>query len=394
MRPRYLEPTMVRRETRALSAERVIAATGIHEPGVVLVEGGLIKEVGPLEDRSTEPEFEVIAPGFCDLQVNGIGTIDVAAAAGEDWDALGEALLAQGVTTWCPTLVTAPALETASACERAAEAMTKVRPGHPEIAGVHLEGPFITVIGAHRREYVIGRIEPSWVESLNQVVRIVTLAPEVPGAERAIPMLREKGILVSLGHSACDSDQAHAAISAGARLVTHLGNASGPFHQRAPGLLGAALADDRVAVSLIADLEHVHADFLRLAFKAKSPGSVVLVTDAVAALAGTVGPVALTGGSEEGSAARLSDGTLAGSSLAMDAAVNNVVANVGIGIDRAVEAASTTPSRLLGLDDRGSISVGRRADLVALRRTDATAPARPRLQVEAVWVGGHLSWPL
>src|SRR3984957_19789526 len=152
VRARYLETTMAESGTSALSAQLVITPTGILSPGVVLVGGGLIREVRPLGDESEAPAFEVLAPGFCDLQVNGIGAIDVAVAAGDDWDELGEALLAQGVTTWCPTLVAAPETETISACERIAVAMKKIRPGHPEIAGVHLEGPFITVAGAHRAE--------------------------------------------------------------------------------------------------------------------------------------------------------------------------------------------------------------------------------------------------
>jgi N-acetylglucosamine-6-phosphate deacetylase len=120
---------------------------------------------------------------------------------------------------------------------------------------------------------------------------------------------------------------------------------------------------------------------------------VVLVTDAVAAVAGTVGPVALIAGETEGSAARLTDGTLAGSALTMDRAVRNVVTHAGIGIELAVEAASTTPARLLGLDDRGAISSGKRADLVALRRCVIGAHDAPGLWVESVWVGGRSSWP-
>lgn len=373
-----------------LSAQLVIAASGPFSPGEVQVEDGLITYVGPLRESSQPPEFDVIAPGFCDLQVNGIGSVDVAVTEGDDWAILGEALLAQGVTTWCPTLVTASQEETASACERAAAAMAETPAGRPQIAGVHLEGPFITVAGAHRTQYMLGSIDEKWVKSLNPVVRVVTLAPELPGATAAITMLTEAGVLVSLGHSSCSTEQAHAAASAGARLVTHLGNASGPFHQRSPGLIGAALTDDRLAVSLIADLEHVHADLLRLAFKAKGPGGVVMVTDAVATAAGTVGPVTLTAGAEPGSAARLSDGTLAGSALTMDRAVSNVVTHAGIGIEEAVGAASTTPARLLGLDDRGAISAGQRGDLVALRRRDGDKPGELRLQVEAVWVGGQL----
>jgi N-acetylglucosamine-6-phosphate deacetylase len=375
-------------EQTALAARLVLTGSGPISPGYVLVEDGVITEVGRPEQGSEPPEFDVLAPGFCDLQVNGIGPIDVAAAAGDDWAEIGQLLLSQGVTTWCPTLVTAPDPETRSACSRIATAMKVLPPGNPAIAGAHLEGPFITVPGAHREEYVVGHIDPEWVARLDPVVRLVTLAPEVPGAATAIPRLREKGVLVSLGHSGCEAEIAHGAISLGAGLVTHLGNASGAFHQRAPGLFGAALCDDCVAVSVIADLEHVHPDTLNLAFKAKGRGGVVLVTDSVATTAATVGPVSLVNG-PPGAAARLADGTLAGSVLTMDRAITNVVTHADVALEAAVEAASTTPARLLGLSDRGSIATGKRADLVALRRTGED----PRVTVEAVWLAGRLSWP-
>jgi N-acetylglucosamine-6-phosphate deacetylase len=200
----------------------------------------------------------------------------------------------------------------------------------------------------------------------------------------AIPSLFKRGVLVSIGHSACTAEQAHRAAEAGARLVTHLGNAMGPFHQRSPGLIGAALTDDRLAVSVIGDLEHVHSDVIRLAFAAKPNGRVVLVTDAVATGYGHVGPVELAEPSgPEGAdrAARLPDGTLAGSSLRMDRAVRNAVSVSGVAISRAISAASTTPAMLLGYHDRGAIAPGMRADLVALDRS-------ADLAVTAVWIAG------
>jgi N-acetylglucosamine-6-phosphate deacetylase len=368
---------------KTLSARRVVTGHGDSSPGTVEITGDRITAVRPI--GSSEPEFEVLAPGFIDLQVNGIGETDVAVAGGDDWTKLGLALLAQGVTTWCPTLVTAASAETQAATSRAAAAEREGAPGMPTIAGVHMEGPYITVLGAHRQEYAVAVIPDDWADCLDPEVRIVTLAPELPGATAAISTLSCSGVLVSLGHSACTAEQAHQAATAGARLVTHAGNATGPFHQRSPGLLGAALTDDRLCVSLIADLEHVHADLLRLAFKSKGPSGVVLVTDSVAVAAGTVGPVAITGDAP-GRAARLTDGTLAGSALTMPRAISNVVSEAGIALDDAVMAASTTPARLLGLSDRGAIAPGLRADLVALSHSPAG------FAVGSVWVAGSVSW--
>lgn len=382
-----------------VSARLVLGAERTLEPGVVSIEGDSISSAGPLD--AGVPDFEILAPGFVDLQVNGVGAIDVASALGGDWTALGRALLSSGVTTWCPTLVTAPPEVTSRACARVARAMAQASPELPQIAGVHLEGPLITVPGAHAEQLLATSVDGSWVSDLDPPVRIVTLAPELPGALTVVSDLSRKGILVALGHSACTAEEAHAAAAAGARLVTHLGNATGPFHQRKPGLLGAALCDDLLAVSLIADLEHVHPDVIRLAFAAKTPARVALVTDAVATIAGTVGPVKLDSGTIPGAAARLADGTLAGSSLTMERAVANVTDVAGIPLADSVAAASTTPAALLGLGDRGAIAAGLRADLVALswdetvERGPAPGPGpgrRRQLRVDAVWLGGRLAW--
>jgi N-acetylglucosamine-6-phosphate deacetylase len=210
----------------------------------------------------------------------------------------------------------------------------------------------------------------------------VTLAPELAGATEAIRALRARGILVALGHTAATVDEMGAAAAAGAQLVTHLFNGMPPLHHRTPGPVGAALTDDRLTVSLIADLVHVHSTTLTLAFRVKGAGRVALVTDAVAWEAERVGGIGI--GFVDG-APRLPDGTLAGSALTMDKAVANVVHECGVDLADAVAAASTTPARLLGLADRGALEPGRRADLVALS---------PGLGVLATWVGGVEAYSL
>ncbi len=376
-----------------LTAATVLTTGGPVDRAEVVIEGGLIVEVrsarGPVPDV-------VLAPGFVDLQVNGIGAVDVATAAGPDWAVLDTALLAQGVTTWCPTLVSAPldALEAALAV--IAEASRRPARARPDIAGAHLEGPYLAVPGAHRRQFVHDRVDGRWLESLADLVRIVTIAPELPGALDAVGDLSDQGVLVSLGHSACTAELAHAATDAGARLVTHLGNAMGPLHHRAPGLLGAALADDRLSVSVIADLVHTHPAFVRLAVAAKGAGRVALVTDAVGTTdgLGPSGEPAPDGARDATSTPgvlrappRLSDGTLAGSTVTMERAISNVVTHSGVTLPDAVRCASTTPAHLLGLDDRGEIAPGRRADLVALE-----PGADGAWHVASVWVAGLEAW--
>jgi N-acetylglucosamine-6-phosphate deacetylase len=363
-----------------VGAATVLTESGPLSPGEIVVDEGLIVEVraatGPVAHR-------VLAPGFVDLQMNGTGAVDVAGAQGDDWDVLDAALLAQGVTTWCPTLVSAPPAQMEASLERIVAARVRPPEGRPAIAGAHLEGPFLAVPGAHPPDCLLATVDQEWLGSLPSVA-VVTLAPELPDALAAIEKLAGAGVVVALGHSACTVEVARRATDAGARLVTHLGNAMGPFRQREPGLLGAALSDDRLCVSVIADLVHIHPALVRMAFRAKGAGGTVLVTDAVA-----TGPAVGAGaGVDDGDGKgerppRMADGTLVGSVLKMDRAVANTVTVGEISLADAVTAASTTPAALLGLDDRGTIAPGRRADLVALD---------DRLAVETVWIGGRPAW--
>jgi N-acetylglucosamine-6-phosphate deacetylase len=365
---------MVSASATVVGAATVLTSSGPLSPGEVVLDQGIITDVR----RATGPvTHHVLAPGFVDLQMNGIGAVDVATAAEDDWDTLDADLLSQGVTTWCPTLCSAPRAATEAALARITEAAARPPGRRPAIAGAHLEGPFLAVAGAHVPESLAPTVDGAWLASLSGVA-VVTLAPELPGAINAIRSLVDAGVLVALGHSACTIDQARAAADAGARLVTHLGNAMGAFAPREPGLFGAALSDDRLAVSLIADLVHVHGALLTLAFRAKAPGRTVLVTDAVAI---TAGATTALGTPAKGQPPRMADGTLVGSVLRMDEAVAHVVHGAGIGLAEAVAAASTTPAALLGLDDRGAIASGRRADLVALG---------PDLCAETVWSGGEV----
>jgi N-acetylglucosamine-6-phosphate deacetylase len=247
----------------------------------------------------------------------------------------------------------------------------------PAVLGAHLEGPFIGgAPGAHRRQFIVP-FDHEWLGALPDCVRVVTLAPELPGAAAVIEALAGRGVTVALGHSAASYSEAVAGAGAGARLVTHCFNGMPALHHRRPGMVGAALADDRLAVSLIADLVHVHPAVLRLAFRAKGAARVVLVTDAVAWEAPDVRDLGVR---VVDGAPRLPDGTLAGSALTMDQAVRNVVQHAGVPVLDALRAASTTPAEVVGAVGHGRIAAGARADLVAL---DA------RLGVVGTWIGGE-----
>lgn len=318
----------------------------------------------------------VLAPGFVDLQVNGVDDVDVASASGADWDRLDALLAAQGTTTWLPTLTTAPL--DAYAERLAVVAAAAARPGaRPRIPGAHLEGPFLG--GAHgaHSSALVRDVDAGWVAALDGPVAMMTFGAEVSGAENLVDALAARRALPAVGHSKATFVEATAAIDAGARLVTHGFNAMSGLHHRDPGMVGAMLTDDRVAVSLIADGVHVHPAALDVVFRCKPDGRVVLVTDSVAWRAGRAGTIGLT---HDGTAPRLEDGTLAGSSLTMDQAVANVVRHVGVSLERGVRAAATTPAQLLGLNDRGALAAGRLADVVSLDPSS--------LRVTATWVAG------
>lgn len=329
----------------------------------------MITDVRPCAD----PEFEIVAPGFVDLQVNGHDDVDVATADAAGWRRLGELLTAQGVTSWCPTLVSAPL----DVLDRRLARVADHAASGADVVGVHLEGPFLgTQHGAHTN-VAAGPVDLGWLAGLPETVAIVTLGPECEGAGAAIALLGSRGVVAALGHTAATAEHLEAAVDAGATLFTHVFNASGALHQREPGAVGAALTDDRLAVSLIADGHHLDARIVDLVFRAKPAGKVVLVSDAVGWRSGRLGEadIALVDG-----APRLPDGTLAGSALTMDGAVRFCVHEAGIDLEHALRAASANPAAVVGLDDRGSITPGRRADLVALS---------PGLTVDRTWVGGQ-----
>lgn len=371
-------PPSPRTTVRAAAA---LLPDGLHGPVEVAVDGGRIDAVRPGPDPG---DGSLLAPGFVDLQVNGVDDVDVAVADGADWDRLAALLAPTGVTAWLPTLVSRPLDRYEAALARIADAAHRAATGGaagPVVLGAHLEGPFLGArLGAHDPRSVVP-LDLQWLAALPPTVRLVTLAPEQADADEAIRELVARGVVVSLGHSGADVATTTAAVDAGARMVTHLFNAMAPVHQREPGIAGAALADDRVVAGLIVDLVHVHPALVRTAFRAKGAAGIALVTDAVAWRAGHLAAleVRLVDG-----APRLGDGTLAGSALTMDAAVRNAVHVAGVPLADALRAASTTPAELLGDADRGRIAAGARADLVLL---DAE-----RLAVRRTLVAGEPVW--
>jgi N-acetylglucosamine-6-phosphate deacetylase len=363
-----------------LGASRVLTRDGFVDDAVVVIDRatGLIAGVEP---ASGPVPHRLIAPGFVDVQVNGVDDVDCARADGADWDRLDHLLLAQGVTAWCPTLVTMPLPRFAAPLDRIGTAMARpARQGQarPSIAGAHLEGPFLGgAPGAHPPAQIVP-IDLDWLRALPCHVAMVTLAAEQPLAVAATELLVERGVLVSIGHSTAGHHDMERTFAAGALMATHLYNGMSGLHHREPGVAASVLTHPTACASLIADGVHVHPRMLLLAATLLGPDRTMLVTDAVAWRAGTAGSIGMA--LREG-APRLPDGTLAGSAVTMDAAVRTCVA-AGVELEHALRAAATVPARVLGRHDRGVIEPGRRADLVLLS---------PELHVEATVVGGVLA---
>lgn len=306
-----------------------------------------------------------VTAGWIDLQINGAWGDDFTTDPSSIW-AVGRRLPSHGVTTFLPTIVSSD-LATVTRTAAALGARPSDYVGADPV-GIHVEGPFIAPgrPGAHRPGW-IRPPSPALVESwtADRGIRLVTLAPEVPGATSTIRALAEQGVVVAAGHSEAGPDDVAAAIEAGLSAVTHLFNAMSGLDHRRPGLAAEALLTDRLAVTTIVDGIHVAPRMVELAWRLLGPDRLVLVTDAVAALGCAPGRCQL-GEVEvvsDGTSVRTLDGVLAGSVLAMPQAISNLVRFAGTTVAEARRAASANPAALLGLADRGELVAGRRGDV-------------------------------
>ena len=360
-----------------VSAGTVLAADRDLTPGVVVIEDGRIARVSSDAAPAGALAFPdaTMIPGLIDLQVNGGAGVDCLRTGAPAYETLGRYLAATGVTAYLPTITSAPLDEMRRAGEAVVIAMRREGRG-PEILGVHLEGPYLNPLrrGAHPAAVLRTPDADEMAETVRRLdgaLRIVTLAPELEGAEAVVRSLAGQGIVVSIGHTDAGFDEVEAAVRWGARMATHLFNAMRGIHHREPGTAGGALVTPALALGLIADLVHVHPAVLSLAAHAAGMARIVLVTDAISAAG--MGRGSFTLGAQtvdvKDGVPRLADGTLAGSVLQLHRAVQNFAAAAGVSRRDAVQAASLTPARLLGLHRRkGRLAVGMDADLVVLGR--------------------------
>jgi N-acetylglucosamine-6-phosphate deacetylase len=367
---------------------RLFDGEKFHNDAALVVEGASIRALVDFDERprggdEVDLGGGILAPGFIDWQINGGGgKLFNAEPTVETIAAIAAAHRRAGVTGFLPTVVTDAPHVLAEALSAARAARARV----PGALGIHVEGPFIDPRrkGVHPAEF-IRPMRDEDVETLIAMragVMVVTLAPSSVTLER-IARLVEAGLVVSLGHTDASADEARAVFDAGVRAVTHLYNAMSQLSSRAPGVVGAALADPRVVCGLVADGEHAHPAAYRAAIAAKGAHGVALVSDAMPPAAGGPDVFELQGRrmTRVGRKLTAEDGTLAGAVITMRDAVAYVANDLRLPLSDALTMATLTPARLIGVNDEiGRLAPGRRADLVHLTDT---------LDVERVWMSGR-----
>jgi len=310
----------------------------------------------------------IIAPGYIDIQINGGFGFDFSSGL-EAVQEVAKSILHFGVTSFLPTIVTSERTHYLKLLKS-----TESYSIGAEVLGLHLEGPFINPEqkGAHNASLIRdfnSVVDPEEFYGDLSKVRMVTLAPEIFGALTKIPFFTNRGIVVSIGHTQASSEEVDKAVAVGATLVTHLFNAMTPFHHRAPGVIGATLANRKLFYSVICDGIHVDPGAIKMAWMA-NPERLVLISDAISALGLEEGDYRL--GTMDvrvngGKAVVKGTETLAGSVLRMDQAVKNLKAFTGCSTVQALEAASLRPAQVIGVDDRkGRLDEGYDADFVVL----------------------------
>ena len=362
--------------------ERVDDAVLVIEDGVLSGAGTRAELTLPANARVIDFGDAVLTPGLVDIHIHGAAGHDVMEGHGESLAAIERLLTQHGVTSYCPTTVTAPLDETLTALEKLARAVdsakTVTHADRAQPLGIHLEGPFLSHArpGVHPPVSLQPASErvftPMWEAAAGQVA-ILTIAPELTGALELIAEAARRGICVSIGHTNADSDEARAGIKAGARHVTHAFNAMRRMEHRDPGVLGVVLTDDSITADIIVDGLHVEPEVVDLFLRTKGLERAVLISDALSATGMPDGRYRLGMFEVEVRDGRCeSHGKLAGSVLTLDEAIRNVMRFARLTFQDSVRLATLNPARVLGMADRkGVLKLGADAD-VAVFTPDGT----------------------
>lgn len=366
-----------------ITAAQLFTPGEVIENPVVVIEDGSIQGLGPrdsLEVPAGAEHFDfpdlIISPGFIDIHVHGGAGHDVMQDDPSGRVAFEKAMARHGVTSYLPTTVTASIDRILGAVDRLGNVISAEDAEHVHVGarplGIHLEGPFISPAkcGVHPREFLTAPTIDLFeriLEASGGTLKMMTIAPELPGAPEVIRHARERGVYTSIGHSDASFEQARKGIAAGAVNATHTFNAMRALDHREPGIVGAALSDDRIMADIIADGVHVAPAIVDVFLKAKGVERAVLITDAISATGmpdGTyqLGPFQVQ---VRGDRAEF-QGRLAGSVLTLDRAVRNVMNFANWTLPQSVILATRNPAQLMGADGKGELAVGNDADLVLL----------------------------
>lgn len=336
-----------------------------------------IRQIGGYVSGAEEielPENAVVLPGFIDEHIHGAGGSDAMDGNTKDLAIIAETVAKEGTTTFLATTMTQSKENILKAMRAVKEYREAAGEQGARIAGVHLEGPFIAAAhkGAQPLEYVAAPDAKTFDEynaACGNAIKIITLAPETDGALDFIRHIVAQGTVVSVGHTGAKYAEVKAAMEAGATNVTHTYNAQSPLHHREIGVVGSALLLEDLYCELICDTIHVSVPAMQLLVKNKRADKLALITDAMRAK-GLADGVSELGGQTvyvKGGEARLADGTLAGSVLRMNRALQNMVEKVGVPLTQAVDYCTINPARTLKIENEaGSIAEGKRADFAVL----------------------------
>ncbi len=355
-------------------AKAYITGEGIKETDIVFGE-----EIRAFQSNGTEeeifiPEGCIVLPGFIDEHIHGAGGADISNSSHTVLKQVAQTIAKSGTTSFLPTTVSQTVESMEDTLIQVREYMKSGEKSGAEVLGAHLEGPFLAnkYKGGMREENLLlpsVEIFDNWYKVSDGTVKMVTLAPELAGADELIKHLKELGVIASIGHSAAAFQDVLRAKEIGATCVTHTYNAQSPLHHREVGVLGSALLCDGLTCELIADTIHVSVPAMQLLVKNKPSDKVVLITDSLRAQ-GLPQGVYEAGGQTivvDGTCCRLQDGTLAGTVIPMNGMIRNMVEKVGVSFTQAVDYATINPAMNLNMAHRkGSIAIGKDADFAVL----------------------------
>lgn len=347
--------------------------------GIIAVEDGIISYTGEDYSMFAGADYQFfdfgpcyICPGFIDMHIHGYAGADVMDCSPEGLETMSWELAQKGTTSFLATTMSAPSAELIRVIKNISATKRKGTRG-AQIVGGHLEGPFLNLgkKGAHKAEYLRLPNIPElrdYIDAGGGCVRMITIAPELTGALEVIKLAREKGLVVSLGHSDASIAQVEEANRSGLQHVTHAFNAMAGLHHRDPGTIGAILSMKQFSVDVITDGHHVHPYVIKILVHSKGLDQVSAISDCMRAGGQSDGKYEL-GGQKivvKNGRACLEDGTLAGSTITLADGVKLMVEKVGLSLEEAVRMVSVNPARTLGLSDRGILEQGKRADIVVL----------------------------